>query len=171
MAKFLDTIGLTHLIGELDARYAGQFAAIDHEHDYLSSVPLATTSDIGGFKLKAAKRTTNLSSNITTGGTTASRYCGVELDTNGLAFVNVPWTSGSGGVTSGNTSSKLFLVGRTTQSTTSSTAVYSHDTVYVDTNGRLNSRQSESGTTVSTVITAADAMSTSDIDTIFESLV
>lgn len=417
MAKFLDTIGLTHLISELDARYAAQFAAADHEHaasditsgtfaiariptgttsttvalgnhthNYLSSVPLATTSAIGGFRLRTAARTSNLSSSITTGLTTSSRYYGVELDSNGFAFVNVPWTDnnttytlGSFGITataaelnkldgatvtvseinaldgistsqtiqqqlnskqdtltagdnisiSGNTisspdvtvstsgtgtfvtditsnghgisltrgnapsitikdegtgtfvtdvtasghtitltrgngstytlpaatssalggikigysdstaktypvllnssnqayvsvpwadysvmtgatssaagssglvpapaagstrylssagtwtvpadtkntagstnsSSKLFLVGATSQATSATT--YSHDTVYVDANGRLNSRQSESGTTVSTVVTAADAMSTADIDAIFESL-
>lgn len=434
MAKFLDTIGLTHLIGELDARYAAQFAATGHKHaasditsgtfaigriptgttsatvalgnhthsQYLTSVPdlasskittlggyaegsststltssmtlnqalaslqnqiqaktsntgtvtsvtivagegitvsssaaittsgsrtitlkEATNSALGGIQLKAAKRTTNLSSSITTGGTTSSRYYGVELDTNGLAFVNVPWTdtnttysagdnisisggkisspdvsvssSGSGYVSnisanghgisvtktalptisvsdsgsgtfvtdvtasghtitltrgngstytlpvatqsaiggvkvnrkrtvnctfnsaasslstavtvnspsttsgrfypveadsdgdlfvnvpwtdtntdtkntagSSNSSSKLFLVGATSQATSATT--YSHDTVYVDANGRLNSRQSESGTAVSTVVTAADAMSTADIDAIFESL-
>ena len=37
---------------------------------------------------------------------------------------------------SGNTSSKLFLIGRTSQSSTGGTT-YSHDTVYVDTDGHL----------------------------------
>lgn len=39
-------------------------------------------------------------------------------------------------VTSGNTSNKIFLVGRTSQSITGGTA-FSHDTVYVDTDGHL----------------------------------
>ena len=63
----------------------------------------ATTSEIGGIK-PAAVRTSSVSS--TTGGTTSGRYYGVELDSNGKAFVNVPWVdsnikvvnnSGSGG--------------------------------------------------------------------------
>ena len=46
----------------------------------------ATTSEIGGIK-PAAVRTSSISP--TTGGTTSGRYYGVELDSNGKAFVNV----------------------------------------------------------------------------------
>ena len=49
----------------------------------------ATTSELGGIKAAAVRTDTNLS--LTTGGTTANRYYGVELDGNGNAFVNVPW--------------------------------------------------------------------------------
>ena len=48
----------------------------------------ATSTEIGGIKI-AAKRNDAISA--TTGGTTASRYYGVELDSNDKAFVNVPW--------------------------------------------------------------------------------
>lgn len=49
---------------------------------------VAATDEIGGIKI-AAKRNSAIST--TTGGTTASRYYGVELDNNNKAFVNVPW--------------------------------------------------------------------------------
>ena len=49
----------------------------------------ATTSALGLIKI-ANKRTTTPT--LTTGGTTASRYYGVELDNDNKAFVNVPWT-------------------------------------------------------------------------------
>lgn len=52
------------------------------------NVDIATDSTPGLIKI-AAKRTTTPS--ITTGGTTANRYYGVELDKNNKAFVNVPW--------------------------------------------------------------------------------
>ena len=50
----------------------------------------ATGSTLGLIKAAAVREST-----ITTtqGGTTANRYYGVELDSNGKAFVNVPWTS------------------------------------------------------------------------------
>ena len=53
------------------------------------TLPLATSSAVGGIK-SAANRTTSISP--TTGGTTSGRYYGVELDNDGTAFVNVPWT-------------------------------------------------------------------------------
>lgn len=45
-------------------------------------------------------------------------------------------TNTTNSAASGNTSSKIFLIGRTSQSTTGGTT-YSHDTVYVDTSGRI----------------------------------
>lgn len=49
----------------------------------------ATTTTLGLVK-SAANRTTSISP--TTGGTTSNRYYGVELDTDGTMFVNVPWS-------------------------------------------------------------------------------
>ena len=51
----------------------------------------ATTAKYGGVKLAGSKR----SSAITTiqGGTTSNRYYGLEIDSTGKAFVNVPWVS------------------------------------------------------------------------------
>lgn len=51
----------------------------------------ATTGELGGIKLVADARASEISA--TTGGTTANRYYGVELDSAGKAFVNVPWES------------------------------------------------------------------------------
>lgn len=48
----------------------------------------ATSSELGGVKI-AATRTSSIT--VTTGETTANRYYGVELDSTGKAFVNVPW--------------------------------------------------------------------------------
>ncbi len=56
---------------------------------------------------------------------------------------------------SSNTSSKIFLIGATTQST-SGQKTYSHDTAYVDANGRVNSRMN-GGDTVAPVVTTSDA--------------
>lgn len=50
----------------------------------------ATTSVIGGLKLYNAAKTTAISPNSAT--TTSGRYYAVELDKDGKAFVNVPWT-------------------------------------------------------------------------------
>lgn len=54
------------------------------------TLPTASSSTLGGIK-SAANRTTSISP--TTGGTTSGRYYGVELDTDGTAFVNVPWSN------------------------------------------------------------------------------
>lgn len=52
----------------------------------------ATTTELGGIKA-AAVRSSEISA--TTGGTTSDRYYGVELDSAGKAFVNVPWSAGT----------------------------------------------------------------------------
>ena len=58
---------------------------------------MANTGELGGIKISAKRNTTPT---LTYGGTTSDRYYGVELDSNGKAFVNVPWTGGgSGGLT------------------------------------------------------------------------
>lgn len=49
----------------------------------------ATADELGGVKI-AATRTSSIA--VTTGKTTSNRYYGVELDSTGKAFVNVPWT-------------------------------------------------------------------------------
>ena len=49
----------------------------------------ATTTTLGGIKI-AAKRESSIVS--TTGRTESNRYYGVEIDSDGKAFVNVPWT-------------------------------------------------------------------------------
>ncbi len=49
----------------------------------------ATTSTLGLIKIAASARTSAITT--TQGGTTNNRYYGVEVDSNGKAFVNVPW--------------------------------------------------------------------------------
>ena len=69
--------------------------------------------------------------------TTAGRYYAVEMDSNGVPFVNVPWTNTvttntDYRVSSGNTTMKIFLVGTTTQADTTSIGYtgYSNSGVY-----------------------------------------
>lgn len=69
--------------------------------------------------------------------TTAGRYYAVEMDSNGVPFVNVPWTdtvttNTDYRVSSGNTTMKIFLVGTTTQADTTSIGYtgYSNSEVY-----------------------------------------
>ena len=50
----------------------------------------ATNSVIGGLKLYNAAKTTSITPNSAS--TTSNRYYAVELDKDGKAFVNVPWT-------------------------------------------------------------------------------
>lgn len=57
------------------------------------SLNTATTSEIGGMMASNAL-TTEVT--LTSGnGTTANRYYGVQVDKNGKAFVNIPWTDGN----------------------------------------------------------------------------
>ena len=57
-------------------------------------VPYMTASQYGVAKAYAVRSS---AITATTGGTTSDRYYGVEKDSNGKLFVNVPWTSGSSG--------------------------------------------------------------------------
>ena len=58
--------------------------------DTVYTLPKATVSALGGIKA-AGVRTSAITT--TQGGTTSGRYYGVELDSNGKAFVNVPWVN------------------------------------------------------------------------------
>lgn len=53
-------------------------------------IPQATTSSLGGIIVDGIR---DSSISTTQGGTTSGRYYGVELDSTGKAFVNVPWTA------------------------------------------------------------------------------
>ena len=60
----------------------------------VSSVPQATKNSIGGIKTANDRSTSSsmLSGPINSGGTTATRYYGIETTSDGIGFVNVPWT-------------------------------------------------------------------------------
>lgn len=55
----------------------------------LSGVPAATSTSVGGIKVASVRST---SPSLIYGSTTDNRSYGIELDSNGKAFVNVPWT-------------------------------------------------------------------------------
>ena len=136
---------------------SAQFLKADGSVDsstYLSSVPLAATGTIGGIKVKAATAATP----TLAAGSTADRYYGLQIDGNGIAFVNVPWTD-SGGTDTTNTAgltnltgTKLFLVGGSSQ--TDGIRTYSNSNCYIGTDNCLYSNGSKvltSGNTVQTI--------------------
>ena len=59
-----------------------------------SDLPIATTSNYGAVK-PSAVRTSAITA--ITGGTSNARHYGVEMDSNGKLFVNVPWEGGGSG--------------------------------------------------------------------------
>lgn len=89
--------------------------------DTIYTLPAATTGALGGIKI---------------GYTQTGKNYPVQLDSNSDAFVNVPWTDADTKNTAGSTNntSKLFLIGATSQVDNSVT--YSHSSVY-ETNGAL----------------------------------
>ena len=113
----------------------------------------ATSAVLGLIKVGAVR---NSAITSTTGSTTSGRYYGVELDSNGKAFVNVPWqndnTDTKVNVTLGTTT-KAYLLATSTTPTSTTTGVTSiADTgVYLDTTaGRLAATSfSEDGTLLS----------------------
>ena len=60
----------------------------------IQNVPTATSTQSGIVKVAASR---NNIINTISGGQTPNRYYGVEIDSGGKLFVNVPWTGGSGG--------------------------------------------------------------------------
>lgn len=78
--------------------------------------------------------------------TTSGRYYGIEVDSNGVPFVNVPWTNTNTTTTTSSankTGTKLFLVGATSQ-TSSGVTTYSNSNVYVGTDNKLYGNTLES---------------------------
>ena len=110
-------------------------------NDQINSVflPTATASAYGAVKA-AAVRTSSITT--TTGGTTSSRYYGVELDSTGKMFVNVPWSNTTTylSYTPSSTTSKAYLIGKT--STGSTTSNYYNSSCYMS-GGKLYSNDSE----------------------------
>ena len=97
-----------------------------------------TIGSAGGLTIEGVLQIKNginaLSSSTST--TYSKGTAGQVLKTDGT---NVYWASDSNTLTSaasGNTSNKIFLIGRTSQSNSGGTT-FSHDTVYVDTSGRI----------------------------------
>ena len=75
----------------MDSYFVDDIKTWVQNQGYLTSIGSATTSTLGLLKV-SNKLTTAVT--LTSGnGTTASRYYGVQMDSNGVAFVNVPWTN------------------------------------------------------------------------------
>ena len=83
------------------------------QHSIITTKDTATANSVGVIKAAAVR-----TSAITTkqGGTTSDRYYGVELDSNGKAFVNVPWTDNN---TTYSAGTGLSLSGTTFSANTS----------------------------------------------------
>ena len=80
------------------------------------NVPSATASDYGVIKVSSVNTSTVT---VNSESTTAGRYYSVELNSDGKAIVNVPWTDSNTDTKVKNTSSssKVFILGQTTQNT------------------------------------------------------
>lgn len=83
------------------------------EYPIITTKDIATANNVGVIKA-AAVRTSAITTNQ--GGTTSDRYYGVELDSNGKAFVNVPWTDNN---TTYSAGTGLSLSGTTFSANTS----------------------------------------------------
>lgn len=90
-----------------------QFVDRGTEYSIITTKDTATASSVGLMKA-AAVRTSDITT--TQGGTTSDRYYGVELDSNGKAFVNVPWTDNN---TTYSAGTGLSLSGTTFSANTS----------------------------------------------------
>ncbi len=90
-----------------------QFVEGGTEYSIITTKDTATANDVGVIKA-AAVRTSAITT--TQGETTSGRYYGVELDKNGKAFVNVPWTDNN---TTYSAGTGLSLSGTTFSANTS----------------------------------------------------
>lgn len=95
----------------------------------------AATADTLGFVKVGAVRTSAITTNSAT--STSGRYYKVEMDSNNVLFVNIPWTNTTTTAGSYNKlATKLFLVGTTSQSSSGLTT-YSNSNVYIGTDNAL----------------------------------
>ena len=121
-----------------------------------ASLTAATNSALGGIKLKNAAKTTTVTINSLS--STSGRNYAIELDSNNIAFVNVPWTDTSGetnvqsdwNVT--NTTSDAFIKNKPNLATVATSGSYNDlsnkPTIPTVNNGTLTIKQN--GTSVGT---------------------
>lgn len=83
--------------------YTGGIGISVNNTNHTISLSAATASVIGGVKPMNV-RTPSGTVTYNTGGTNTQRYYGVEMNSSGQLYVNVPWESGGGGGTAGVTS-------------------------------------------------------------------
>lgn len=102
----------------------------------------ASTTSLGG--IIASNVLSGAVTLTSTNGSTTGRYYGVQVDNTGKAFVNIPWTDTLNTTGGDDSSSKLFLVGMTAQTTNNGTArTYTQDTAYIGDDGCLYSNSTK----------------------------
>ena len=137
------------LVGDIDT---DTNTNTSHSHDAgVGLVGSGSASTSGGtytYKAKLKDETKNANDSLARPSANANRLYPVEVDKSGYLAVTVPWsdtntdTTTTTGAT--DTSSKIFLVGATSQSSAPTT--YSHDTAYVGTDGCLYSNSKKVAT-------------------------
>ena len=121
-----------------------------HSHNAgVGLVGSGSASTSGGtytYKAKLKDETKNANDSLARSSANANRLYPVEVDKSGYLAVTVPWSDTDTTTTTGatDTSSKIFLVGATSQSLAPTT--YSHDTAYVGTDGCLYSNSKKVAT-------------------------
>ena len=123
-----------------------------HSHDAgVGLVGSGSASTSGGtytYKAKLKDETKNANDSLARPSANANRLYPVEVDKSGYLAVTVPWsdtntdtdTKNTAGAT--DTSNKIYLIGATSQAANPQT--YSHDTVYIGTDGCLTVRSADS---------------------------
>ena len=149
---------------ELTIGDAGQVLTSDGTNNYWGTPAIV---DLGTITTSPASTTNTALNSITTSGIYTFKYSNaqylMQVSASSSTIVQYYWTNPSGTIytrtctvssnswaitsanisnyskyaASGNTSNQIYLIGRTSQSTSGSTT-YSHDTVYVDTDGVLH---------------------------------
>ena len=137
------------LVGDIDT---DTNTNTSHSHNAgVGLVGSGSASTSGGtytYKAKLKDETKNANDSLARPSVNANRLYPVEVDKSGYLAVTVPWsdtntdTTTTTGAT--DTSSKIFLVGATSQSSAPTT--YSHDTAYVGTDGCLYSNSKKVAT-------------------------
>ena len=135
------------LVGDIDT---DTNTNTSHSHNAgVGLVGSGSASTSGGtytYKAKLKDETKNANDSLARPSANANRLYPVEVDKSGYLAVTVPWSDTDTTTTTGatDTSSKIFLVGATSQSLAPTT--YSHDTAYVGTDGCLYSNSKKVAT-------------------------
>lgn len=117
-----------------DTQYSGGVGIqlVNVSDNVLVNLNQASDNEIGGIKVQ------NISEvSLNDPSDTENRSYGVQRNSAGIGFVNVPWTDTNTKNTAGASSStsKLYLIGATEQ--TENPQTYTRNNVYIDSNGYL----------------------------------